>query len=261
VEPSSFAERYRDHNQADGGGAMTDEIGNNLLDGLSPADLELVRPHLREKLLPTSTQIYQPGDHVESVYFPCTSAMAGFFVGLPDGKGVETALVGREGAVGGIVSQGRLSAYARCTVQYGGKFLIMPSQQLEELKLQSLTIRHMFARYADCLMAQIFQTTACNAGHTINQRAAKWMLATVERSGSNTIELTQDQLAERLGIGRSYISRVIAVMKREGLIAVSRRRIEVKQLQRLKAIACGCNDYVRSHFDAVLAGVYPDDMH
>lgn len=239
---------------------MIETIENNLLNALKASDLELLGPHLRKLQIASGTTIYDPGDHVESVYFPCGSAMAGFFVGLPDGKGVETALIGREGAIGGIVSQGRLPAYARCSVQNGGQFLIMESQRLEELKIQSLTIRHLFARYADCLMAQIFQTTACNAGHTIDQRAAKWMLSTVERSATLTIEMTQDQLAQMLGIGRSYISRVIAVMKRDGLISVSRKRIQLENLERLRSISCDCNDNVKYHFESVLKGVYPDEI-
>ncbi|MFM5931920.1 MAG: Crp/Fnr family transcriptional regulator [Novosphingobium sp.] len=238
---------------------MTESTGNNLLNALKISDFDLIKPRLKEVYHKSGATIYEPGDHVELVYFPCESAMAGFFIGLPDGKGVETALIGREGAIGGIVSQGRLPAYARCTVQYSGTFLVMGSKALEELKMQSLTIRHLFARYADCLMAQIFQTTACNAGHTINQRAAKWMMATVERSGTYTIEMTQDQLAQMLGIGRSYISRVIGTMKSEDIIAVSRRKIEIRDPVRIKAMACDCNENVKDHFDRVLRGVYPDD--
>jgi len=240
---------------------MTNLNGNNLLSALQSSDRDLIDASLRELRLSAGAALYEPGDFVESVYFPCDSAMAGFFVALPDGKGVETALIGREGAIGGIVSQGRLPAYARCTVQYAGTFLVMSSLELEDLKDQSLTIRHLFARYADCLMAQIFQTTACNAGHTINQRAAKWMLSTIERSGTQTIEMTQDQLAEMLGIGRSYISRVIASMKVEGLISVSRRKMEITDIDRIRAIACDCNDHVKRHFDTVLEGVYPEEAN
>lgn len=238
---------------------MTGQIGNNLLNALKPADYDLFHELLRERTLASGETLYDPGDHVSMVYFPCDSAMAGYFLGLPDGKGVETALIGREGAIGGIVSQGRLPAYARCSVQAGGRFLALKADQLEQVKLQSLTIRHLFARYADCLMAQIFQTTACNAGHTINQRAAKWMLATIDRSGTLEIEMSQEQLAEMLGIGRSYISRVIGTMKADGLIAVARRRIRILDLERLRDLSCDCNESIKQHFDRVLKGVYPDE--
>lgn len=239
---------------------MNDRIAhNNLLKALSPQDRQMMAAFLQEKEFAVGTTLHVPGDHVKTVYFPCGPAMAAYFVGLPDGKGVETALVGHEGAIGGIVSQGRLPAYARCTVQYAGTFLLMSSSELEELKLRSITIRHLFARYADCLMAQIFQTTACNAGHTINQRAAKWMLSTIERSGTTTIAMTQDQLADMLGVGRSYISRVIAAMKSAGLIRTSRKRLEVANLDLVRAMSCDCNDSVKRHYDRVLRGIYPND--
>lgn len=238
---------------------MKDQFAdNNLLKALSPTDRELLAPFLQAKEFAVGTILHVPGDHVERVYFPCGSAMAAYFVGLPDGKGVETALVGHEGAIGGIVSQGRLPAYARCTVQYAGTFLLLSSRELEEIKLQSITIRHLFARYADCLMAQIFQTTACNAGHTINQRAAKWMLSTIDRSGTTTIVMTQDQLADMLGVGRSYISRVISGMKSAGLIRTSRKRLEVADLDLVRAASCNCNDSVKQHYDRVLRGIYPE---
>ena len=105
---------------------------------------------------------------------------------LPEGKGVETALIGREGAVGGIVSQGRLPSFSRCSVQAGGTFMTLQSEVLEDLKCHNEAIQHLFSRYADCLMAQVFQSTACNAGHSINQRAAKWIIATIERSGKTS---------------------------------------------------------------------------
>lgn len=232
---------------------------NNLLRSLRDADLALIEPHLTAQELPTGKLLYLPGDHVQTVYFPCNSAMAAYFIELPEGKGVETTLIGREGAIGGIVSQGRLPSYSRCSVQSGGTFLTLKSEALEDLKAQSASIRHLFARYADCVMAQVFQTTACNAGHTINQRAAKWIVATIERSGDHIIRLTQDQLAEMLGIGRSYISRVIAAFKRDGIIATRRKQIVVLDRDRIESMACSCNEQVKQHFHEVLQGVYPDN--
>jgi hypothetical protein len=243
-----------------GNGGIGVSFENNLLNALSAADQDLIRPLGKEVELATGAIIYSPGDQVDSVYFPCGPAMAGFFIGLPDGKNVETALVGREGAVGGIVSQGRLPAYSECSVLNGGHFLKVKSTDLENAKNKSLTIRHLFARYADCVMAQIFQTTACNAGHTINQRAAKWMISTAERSGENAIQMSQVQLGEMLGIGRSYISRVISWMKAEKIISVSRKKIILSNMDKLRSYACDCNDHVKRHFDDVLKGVYPDEI-
>lgn len=236
---------------------MQDISENNLLKALRADDLELVQPHLRSITAVAGANFYQPGDHVRTVYFPCGSAMAAYIVELSDGKGIETALVGREGAIGGIVSQGRLPSYSRCTVQFSGTFLTLDSAKLEELKLQSISLRNLFARYADCLMAQIFQTTACNAGHTIEQRAAKWLIAAMERSGSADVRMTQDQLAAMLGVGRSYISRVIAALKTCAIVETKRGGICVLDVESLRALSCDCNEEVKRHFEDVLRGVYP----
>ena len=85
-------------------------------------------------------------------------------------------------------------------------------------KLKSLTIRHLFARYSDCVMAQVFQAVACNATHSVSQRAAKWLVAAAERTSDNKIALTQEQFAVTLGVGRSYVGRVVAAFQEKGLI-------------------------------------------
>src|SRR4029077_12267701 len=143
-------------------------------------------------------------------HFPCGPALATYLVANEDGRDVETILVGREGAVGGIVSQGFLPAYTRIVVKFAGPFVKLPINRLEVAKLASATLRNVFARYADCLLAQIFQSTACNAIHSIEQRAAKWIVSAMERTDNDaTVPLTHEQLATLLGVGRSYTSRVI----------------------------------------------------
>ncbi len=99
-----------------------------------------------------------------------------------DGRDVETILVGREGAVGGIVSQGYLPAYTRIMVKFGGPFVRLHVGKLDAAKTKSPTLRNVFARYADCMLAQIFQSTACNAIHSIEQRTAKWIISAMERT-------------------------------------------------------------------------------
>src|SRR5690606_28034070 len=130
------------------------------------------------------TVLHEPGENVRFAYFPRGASLISYLVILNDGRAIETGLVGREGAVGGIVSQGRLPAYSRAEVQLGGAFYRIDLHHLEEAKARSLTLRYLFARYADCLMAQIFQSVACNAAHSIEQRTAKWLLAAVERTGA-----------------------------------------------------------------------------
>jgi hypothetical protein len=208
----------------------------------------------------TGKIIYDPGDTVKVAYFPLGAAVASFLVVMEDGTAVETAMVGREGAIGGIVSHGRLAAYARSCVMHAGAFARVTCADLEEVKNRAPSLRHLLTRYSDCLLAQIFQSVACNATHSVEARAAKWLVASVERTGINDLSMTQDQLASIIGVGRSYASRQIQRLKAEGLIRTRRGGIMVTDLEGLQRRSCGCNDQVRAHFDDVLTGVYPDPM-
>lgn len=232
---------------------------NNLLRALRPEDFTLLSEIATPWWGNLGDVLFSPGDTIRYVYFPCGPSLISFVVVLENGGTVETALIGREGAAGGMVSQGRLPAYARAEVQFPGPFLRIELAQLEEAKLRSLTLRHLFARYADCMMAQIFQAVACNAAHNIEQRAAKWLISAIDRTGAPTIPLTQEQLAMMLGVGRSYISRVLGTLKSRGLIETRRGALAVNNFEELRNLACECNDSVRRHFEDVLAGVYPPE--
>ncbi len=239
--------------------AKAERPSNNLLRALRLHDYDIIAPHLEARDISAETVLYDPGDHVGFVYFPCEAALASFLVGSEDGRDVETVLIGREGAVGGIVSHGHLPAFTRVKVQLGGTFMKLDVTDLEAAKRRSLTLRNFFARYADCLLAQVFQSTACNAIHTIEQRAAKWLIATMERTGEARVLLTQEQLATMLGVGRSYASRVMQTFRAECILETSRGAIAVRNPSALAQRACRCNDAVKGHFETVLAGVYPTE--
>ncbi|MGN2244546.1 Crp/Fnr family transcriptional regulator [Frateuria sp. GZRR33] len=232
---------------------------NSLLGSLSPDDVSLLAPHLLPWPGEAGASLYAPGDHVGTVFFPCGPSLVSYRVMLEDGRGVETALIGREGAVGGIVSHGRLPAYAHALVQFPGWFYRMGTRQLEQAKISSPSLRLQFARYADCMVAQVFQSVACNAAHTIEQRAAKWLIAALDRTGDSDVPLTQEQLASMLGVGRSYISRVVQNMRLRGVLETRRGTVKVHDMAELQRVSCRCNDTVRRHFDEVLKGVYPSD--
>ncbi|GGC39926.1 transcriptional regulator [Novosphingobium marinum] len=231
--------------------------GSNLLEALRPDDRALIAPNLTACDYKAGQVLQEPGDRVEHCFFPRHGAVGSFTVPLDCGVSVETVMIGREGALGGIVSHGDAPAYARASVMHEGTFLRISLPDLERAKEQSISIRYLFSRYADCLMAQVFQSIACNAIHTIEQRAAKWLCAAVERTGRNSITMTQEQLASMMGIGRSYASRVIQRLKRDGLLETRRGGLEVLDAERLGGRACTCNQHVRQHFQTVLAGVYP----
>jgi hypothetical protein len=233
---------------------------NNLLRRLNAGDFALIEPHLAHDEAAAGNLLYNPGDDVDTVHFPCGPSLASFMVPNEDGRDVETILVGREGAVGGIVSQGYLPAYTRITVKFGGPFAHLPVRKLEAAKQKSATLRNVFARYADCLLAQIFQATACNAIHSIEQRSAKWIISAMERTnGDNIVPLTHEQLATLLGVGRSYTSRVIQAFKAEGILETRRGSILIRDREALRIRACLCNESVKNHFEEVLRGVYPTE--
>ena len=231
---------------------------NNLLRRLSDADYALILPNLAHEEAGPDDLLYSPGDDVETVHFPCGPSLVSYMVANEDGRNVETILIGREGAVGGIVSQGYLPAYTNIRVKFGGPFVRLGVGKLDAAKIKSATLRSIFARYADCMLAQMFQSTACNAIHSIEQRTAKWIISAMERTnGDDVVPLTHEQLATLLGVGRSYTSRVIQTFKAEGVLATRRGSILVLDLDALRARACLCNESVKNHFEEVLRGVYP----
>ena len=211
---------------------------NNLLNALRAEDVELLKPLATPWWGNFGDVLFEPGAIVRQAYFPCGPSLVSYLVVFSDGRAVETALIGREGAVGGIVSQGRLPAYSKAEVYFPGPFLRIDLSKLEEVKMRSLTLRHLFARYSDCLMAQIYQAVACNALHTIEQRAAKWLIAAIERIGTMEVPLIQEQMAAMMGVGRSYLSRVLGSFRRQGVLRTHRGGLEITDFERLKAIAC-----------------------
>jgi hypothetical protein len=237
---------------------VSDRPFNNLLRRLNAADYALIAPHLSQEQAASNDLLYSPGDDVETVHFPCGPSLVSYLVTNEDGRDVETILIGREGAVGGIVSQGYLPAYTRITVKFGGPVARLNVGKLDAAKSKSASLRNIFARYADCMLAQIFQSTACNAIHSIEQRTAKWIISAMERTnGEDIVPLTHEQLATLLGVGRSYTSRVMQTFKAEGVLETRRGAILIRNPSALRIRACLCNEAVKDHFEEVLRGVYP----
>jgi CRP-like cAMP-binding protein len=237
---------------------ITEDLSRNaLLATLNEHDRARLAPHMTVFDLKAGDILQHAGDDVVDTWFPCGSAMAAFSIaGNDDTMAVEVALVGREGAIGGIVSNGNVPAYATAQVRFSGRFLRIKTVALERAKLESISLRHWFSRYSDCLLAQIFQTAACNATHTIYQRSAKWLLAAASRTSRSEFEMTQEQLAEMLGVGRTFVTRVVGRLREEGVIATRRGIFTVTNEQRLRETACGCTATIENHFDTVMKGVY-----
>ena len=167
-------------------------------------------------------------------------------------------MIGQEGAVGGIISEGGKPAFTRAVVQIGGPALKLSTESLHNAKQSSSNLRDHFARYADCLLAQVLQSVACNAIHELNARLARWLLAVHDRCGEDELQLTQEFIAQMLGVQRTYVSGVIAALEKTGAIQRSRGVITITNRQRLEQQSCECYFYLKRHFNRVLPGVYPE---
>lgn len=233
---------------------MTGRPQNELLQKLSPNDYELLAPHLQSVELAANHTLHHAGDSIPVVHFPCGPAFVSFAVPVEDDREVESLLVGREGAVGIPSGRGPSLAYARIVVKVGGSALRLPLRALEQAQQRSASLQDLFARYVACQLAQLQQTAACNAAHSIEQRAAKWIIAAQEHLGTEEIPLTHEQLASMLGVSRSYASRVIQMLKARRILATRRGAIVVLDGPALQASACACNAAVKRHFDEVLRG-------
>lgn len=233
---------------------------NALLATLREVDSFRLAPHMMKFDLHAGDILQRAGSEVTDTWFPCGPAMASFCVFVDDDRSaVEVGVVGREGAIGGIVSNGHVPAFATSSVVHGGRFIRIKTSALELAKLESIALRHWFARYSDCLIAQTFQTAACNATHTIMQRTAKWLLAALARTRDNEFEITQERLSEMLGVGRTFVNRVVSQLRDEGIITTRRGLFVINDEAALRAKSCRCTIAIEDHFDKVLQGVYPLD--
>lgn len=234
--------------------------GNRLLASLSPTDRALLEPSMSSVLLARGDVLFEPGEDVNHTYFPGPGVVASLVVTMADGRAVEAVTIGREGAIGGIVSAGHKPAFARAIVQIGGTALKMDTAALESVKERSSAIRDLFSRYADTLLAQTMQSVACNALHAIDARLCRWLLTTHDRVDSDEIALTQEYLAEMLGVQRTTVSGVARVLQERGLIAYSRGRMVILDRAGIEQCACECYRDVQNHFRAVLPDARPQKV-
>jgi hypothetical protein len=231
---------------------VTGRPQNDLLRRLSAQDFELLAPHLQSVELAASHIVHHAGDGISVIHFPCGPAFVSFAVPVEDDREVESLLVGREGAIGIPAGRGPLLAYSRIVVKVGGTLLRLPLRALEQAQQRSPSLHETMSRYAACQFAQLLQTAACNAAHSIEQRAAKWIIAAREHIGSDEIPLTHEQLAGMLGVSRSYASRVIQTYKAKRILATRRGAILILNAPALEASACACTGALKKHFREVL---------
>jgi CRP-like cAMP-binding protein len=239
--------------------AATDELtradeafaGNRLLSTFSTEARALIEPYGETVQLNAGEVVLSRGDMVKSSLFPIGPTMISLSVELNGGRTIEVASIGLRGAVGGIISCGQAPAFARATVLVGGSAYRVPMRALEDAKRRSEFIGNLFCRFSDYLLAQVMQSLACNAFHTIPERAARWLLHAQDRTGDR-IELTQEALAGLLGVQRTTVNAVIQTLEGEGLITTGRGVIRVADRAGLKRRSCECYERLEEHFAAII---------
>jgi CRP-like cAMP-binding protein len=229
--------------------------GNALLAAMKPQDRALIEPHLEALEIRRGDVLFEPGEDVVTTYFPLAGSMISLVLAMKDDRVIEVATIGQEGAVGGIVSAGHKPAFARMVVEIGGTALHLATDRLEDAKKKSHNLRDLFSRYADVLLAQTLQSVACNALHTIEERCSRWLLTTQDRVPTRDLPLTQEFLAELLGVQRTTVSAAAQALQRKGLIRYRRGQITIADRAGLEEAACECYAAVEKHFRAVLPGV------
>ena len=233
--------------------ARADEAfaGNRLLATLSSDARALIEPFGTLVELETGDVVLNRGDEVNAAIFPIGPTMISMAIELADGRTVEAALIGRRGAVGGIVSCGHAPAFARADVLVGGSAFRMPMEALENAKDRSPFVANLFCRFSDYLLALVMQSVACNAFHSITERTVRWLLHAQDRTGDR-IALTQQALADLLGVQRTTVNAVLQALEQDGLISTGRGVIRVIDREGLMRRSCECYQRLEDHFDAVI---------
>jgi CRP-like cAMP-binding protein len=225
--------------------------GNRLLAAVPAIDRAILEPHAEFVELAPSQVLFEPEEDVVITHFPLTGTMAALIVVLEDGRTAEAASIGREGAIGGIVSAGHKPAFCRAVTQIAGPALRIETARIEVAKQRSWVVRDLFARYADALLAQVMQSVVCNAFHPMRQRLARWLLTTQDRIASDELPLTQEYLAQMLGVHRSTVIRVARLLQNDGVIRSARGHLTVLNRAKLEKASCECYGAVARHYERV----------
>jgi CRP-like cAMP-binding protein len=225
---------------------------NRLLAALTPTDLAMLSPHLKNSSLKQGVLLQEAGDPIEQVYFP-QSGMISLLAVMETGNGIETATIGREGAVGVMIGLGGRSAMGRAVVQLDGVFSHIAAAPFQNAMTQSATMRDLVARYNDAQVTLVYQVAGCNALHQVSTRLCRWLLQTHDRGDGDIIPLTQEFLSEMLGVQRTTVTMLARELQELGLINYRRGRIEIADRQRLEQRACECYETARRKIDKVFA--------
>jgi CRP-like cAMP-binding protein len=226
-------------------------FSNTLLDSLSAADKEALRPHLKSISLAAKDVLYEAGDLVSQVYFP-TGAIVSLVVRLSTGETLEAAMVGKDGVVGAAAALDGKISLSLAVVQIAGTALMCDPRALKGAALQSESLLSKIIRHEQTLFAQAQQSAACMSAHDVHSRLCRWLLRARDLAGSNTLDFTQEFLAEMLGVQRSSVTTIALTLQTAGMITYRRGKITLLDAEALYHAACECYETTNSNNAALI---------
>jgi len=224
---------------------------NRLLAALPDAEWARWLPQLEPIDLPLGKVLYESGSKLTHVYFPTSSIISLLYV-MEDGASAEIAVVGDEGIVGISLFMGGESTPSRAVVQSAGKgFRLNASLMLQEFN-RAGPVLHLLLRYTQALITQMSQTAVCNRHHSLDQQLCRWLLLSLDRLQSDELVMTQELIANMLGVRREGVTEAAGHLQKAGLIRYQRGRITVLDRPKLEQRACECYGVVKKEYDRLL---------
>ena len=231
---------------------------NHLLAALPAAEFGRLSAHLELVPMPLGEALYESGGRLQHVYFPTTSIVSLLYV-LEDGASAEIAVVGNEGILGIALFMGGETTPSRAVVQSAGHAYRLRAQLLTQEFNRAGPMLRLLLRYTQALITQMAQTAVCNRHHSVEQQLCRWLLLCLDRLPSATLTMTQELIANMLGVRREGVTEAAGHLQRAGLIHYSRGRITVLDRPGLEKAVCECYAVVKREFDRLLADIPQGD--
>jgi CRP-like cAMP-binding protein len=224
---------------------------NKLLAALPPDIYERLQPDLDLVELELGASVYEAGGKQPFVYFPTDSIVSLLYV-MKDGASAEIAVVGNEGLVGISLFMGGETTPSRAVVQSAGQAFRLSSKVMKREFDYGGPLLHLLLRYTQALITQMAQTAVCNRHHSVDQQLCRWLLLSLDRLASNKLTMTQELIANMLGVRREGVTDAAGKLQRLGVIEYSRGKITVLSRSRLEGLCCECYDVVKRETDRLL---------
>jgi CRP-like cAMP-binding protein len=224
---------------------------NALLAALPPADYERLLPHLEPVALPLGWSVYEAGGRMDHVFF-LTEGIVSLLYVMENGASAEIAITGSEGLVGISLFMGGESTPSRAVVQSAGQAYKLPAKLLKEEFERGGELQHLLLRYTQALITQMAQTAVCNRHHTVEQQLCRWLLLSLDRLPSNELRMTQELIANMLGVRREGVTEAAGHLQNAGLIEYKRGHITVLDRPKLEQRVCECYAVVKRESDRLL---------